>query len=211
MFSSELGLGDIMQEIPWWPPFAWALEFLNNYFLPGVLEKYLSLQQKDRNYMVFYMCLTLRNCCPNLPDVCIFFSVTDPSLLYTMLLCAKSYFQNGKKRSLCPAQKWRTRHTQSSHNSCNFSFWRLLRLEFLLYYLVYQPRDEVLRSITMYVSYNWHAQWSIFKSNMAQKCMSRPIPFHIWDLALTLKMAIQFFRSKRFLSMSSCNFCLTFG
>ena len=40
------------------------------------VERYLSLQQKDKNYMVcvLYMCLTLRNCCLNLPDVCIFFS-----------------------------------------------------------------------------------------------------------------------------------------
>ena len=140
-----------------------------------------------------------------------FFFCNRPfTALHNAIVC-EELFSKWKKRSLCPAQKWRTRNTQSSHNSCNFSFWRLLKLEFLLYYLVYQPRDEVLRSITMYVSYNWHAQWSIFKSNMAQKCMSRPIPFHIWDLALTLKMAIQFFRSKRFLSMSSCNFCLTFG
>ena len=184
--SHRSWLDNFTLRISWWPPFAWALEFLYNYFSPGVLQRYLSLQQKDRNYMVFYMCLTLRNCCPNLPDVCIFFSVTDPSLLYTMLLCAKSYFQNGKKRSLCPAQKWRTRNTQSSHNSCNFSFWRLLKLEFLLYYLVYQPRDEVLRSITTYVSYNWHAQWSILKVKYGSIWL--PIPY----LAHTLKMATQF-------------------
>ena len=48
----------------------------NPFFFRSKVERYLSLQQKDKNYMVcvLYMCLTLRNCCLNLPDVCIFFS-----------------------------------------------------------------------------------------------------------------------------------------
>ena len=34
--SRQSWRGDFMQRFSWWPPFAWALEFLNDYFLPGV-------------------------------------------------------------------------------------------------------------------------------------------------------------------------------
>ena len=34
--SRRSWLGNFMQQFSWWPPFVRALEFLNNYFLPGV-------------------------------------------------------------------------------------------------------------------------------------------------------------------------------
>ena len=60
--SRQSWLGDFMQLFSWWPPFVRALEFLNNYFLPGVPDFDLNIFLLHNIFVDFYWAKNCESC-----------------------------------------------------------------------------------------------------------------------------------------------------
>ena len=87
------------------------------------------------------------------------------SLYFTMLLCAKSYFQNEekKKKSVpCPKMERNSPLDSLPSSSCNFSFWRLRKI------VVFARRSfGIDNNVRMFHLIGMHSG-QFLKSNLAQ-------------------------------------------
>ena len=111
------------------------------------------------------------------------------SLYFTMLLCAKSYFQNEekKKKSVpCPKMERNSPLDSLPSSSCNFSFWRLRKIVVFAIISYFLRRSfGIDNNVRMFHVIGMHSG-QFLKSNLAQYKLVCLMRYHFLSISNSL-------------------------